>query len=250
MTTVISFAVRRDSLSDDAQEYVGRELEVFARATQWKKYWSSLVRAHVRGDVLEAGAGMGTNTPFLKSSQASSWTCLEPDPLLAAQMREKFSADTGLSNATVQIGKIESITSRVEFDAILYIDVLEHIHDDKAELQRASRLLRRGGKLIVLSPAYSWLYTPFDRAIGHVRRYRKGTLRAVAPPDCRLEKMIYLDSAGLLASSGNRLLLRQSMPTLRQILFWDRYLVPVSRVLDHLVLHGFGKSILGIWTKM
>jgi hypothetical protein len=61
--------------------------------------------------------------------------------------------------------------------------------------------------------------------------------------------MIYLDSAGMLASSGNRLLLKQSMPTLRQILFWDRYLVPVSRVLDRLVLHGFGKSLLGIWTK-
>jgi hypothetical protein len=40
------------------------------------------------------------------------------------------------------------------------------------------------------------------------------------------------------------------MPTLPQILFWDRYLVPVSRVLDRLVFHGFGKSILGIWTKM
>jgi hypothetical protein len=53
----------------------------------------------------------------------------------------------------------------------------------------------------------------------------------------------------MLASSGNRLLLKQSMPTLRQILFWDRYLVPVSRVSDRLVLHGFGKSILGIWTK-
>ena len=229
--------------------YVGCELEVFAHAIHWKKYWSSLIRTHVRGDVLEAGAGMGTNTPFLKSSQATSWTCLEPDPLLAAQMREKFAMNVGLRDSNIQIGNTETIVDTTKFDAILYIDVLEHIHDDKAELQRASRLLRRGGKLIVLSPAYSWLYTPFDRAIGHLRRYRKETLCAAAPADCRLEKMIYLDSAGLLASSGNRLLLRQSMPTLRQILFWDRYLVPVSRVLDHLVLHGFGKSILGIWTK-
>lgn len=237
-------------MSDDRQEYVGRELEVFAHAIQWKKYWSSLIRAHVKGDVLEAGAGMGTNTPFLKSPHATSWTCLEPDPLLAAQMRKKFSTDSGLSNSTVQIGNTKTITDRAEFDAILYIDVLEHIPDDKAELQRASRLLRREGNLIVLSPAYFWLYTPFDRAIGHLRRYRKKTLQAAAPPDCRLEKMIYLDSAGLLASSGNRLLLKQSMPTLRQILFWDRYLVPISRVLDRLVLHAFGKSILGIWTKM
>ena len=232
------------------QEYVGRELEVFAHAIHWKKYWSSLIRAYDRGDVLEAGAGVGTNTPFLKSPQTASWTCLEPDALLAAQMREKFATDAALRDSRVQIGNTETLIDGAKFDAILYIDVLEHIPDDKAELQRASGLLRRGGNLIVLSPAYSWLYTPFDRVIGHLRRYRKETLQASAPPDCRLEKMIYLDSAGLLASSGNRLLLKQSMPTLPQILFWDRYLVPVSRVLDRLVLHGFGKSILGIWSKM
>jgi SAM-dependent methyltransferase len=232
------------------EEYVGRELELFAYAIQWKKYWSSVIRAHLRGDVLEAGAGIGTNTPYLKSPQAASWTCLEPDALLAAQMREKFATDAGLRDTRVQIGDTQTIIDRAKFDAILYIDVLEHIPDDKAELERASRLLRRGGNLIVLSPAYSWLYTPFDRAIGHLRRYRKKTLEASAPRDCRLQKMIYLDSAGLLASSGNRLLLKRSMPTLAQILFWDRYLVPVSRVLDRLVFHGFGKSILGIWTKM
>jgi SAM-dependent methyltransferase len=165
-------------------------------------------------------------------------------------MREKFAADADLRKCRIQIGSTETIKDTAKFDAILYIDVLEHITDDKAELERASRLLRSGGSLIVLSPAYGWLYTPFDRAIGHLRRYRKRTLKASAPRDCRLEKMMYLDSAGLLASSGNRLLLKQSMPTLRQILFWDRYLVQVSRVLDPLVLHGFGKSILGIWTKL
>lgn len=232
------------------REYVGCELEVFAHAIHWKKYWSSLIRTHVRGDVLEAGAGMGTNTPFLKSSQATSWTCLEPDPLLAAQMREKFAMIVDLRDSNIQIGDTETVIGTAKFDAILYIDVLEHIPDDKAELQRASRLLRPRGSLVVLSPAYSWLYTPFDRAIGHLRRYRKKTLRASGPPDCRLEKLAYLDSAGLLASAGNRLLLKQSMPTLRQILFWDRCLVPVSRVLDRLILHGMGKSILGIWTKL
>ena len=232
-----------------AQEYVGRELDVFAHAMQWKKYWSSLVLAQLRGDVLEVGAGTGTNTPILKTANAASWTCLEPDALLAGRMREKFAADVNLRTCRVQVGTIASVQDDARFDAILYVDVLEHIADDKAELQRAALLLRRGGSLIVLSPAYQWLYAPFDRAIGHLRRYRKKTLQACAPRECRLQKMIHLDSAGLLASAGNRLLLKQSMPTLRQILFWDGYLVPISRVLDRLVLHSFGKSILGIWTK-
>jgi hypothetical protein len=43
--------------------------------------------------------------------------------------------------------------------------------------------------------------------------------------------------------------LRQSMPTLGQVKFWDSMLVPVSRVTDPLVLRMFGKSVVVVWTK-
>lgn len=232
-----------------SQNYVGRELEVFAYAANWKDYWSGLLRDYLTGDVLEPGAGIGTNTPRLKFPKVASWTCVEPDALLAAQMREKFTHNSELADCRIEVGTTETFEQSESFDVVVYIDVLEHIADDKSELQRASHLLRSGGRLIVLAPAYTWLYTSFDRAIGHVRRYEKKTLRECVPIDCRLTEMIYLDSAGLLASAGNRLFLKQSMPTVRQILFWDRYLVPISRLLDSIVLHSFGKSILGIWTK-
>ncbi|PYT62384.1 MAG: methyltransferase type 12 [Acidobacteria bacterium] len=232
-----------------SQSYVGRELDLFALAKNWKKYWSSLLIPHLRGDVLEAGAGVGTNTAYLESPLVTSWTCLEPDERLAHRMIEDFQRQPHLRDCRVEIGTIQAIRNGERFDTILYIDVLEHIDDDLGEMQRASRLLRPQGKLIVLSPAYQWLYAPFDRAIGHVRRYRKGTLGAHSPQNCQLLEMNYLDSVGMLASAGNRLFLSQSIPTVRQILFWDRYLVPVSRVIDRLTFHAFGKSILGIWTK-
>jgi len=230
--------------------YVGRELDLFAQAGNWKRYWSSFVVEHLRGDVLEAGAGIGANTALLKMANAVTWTCLEPDASLAEQMHARFAADPKLRDCRIRAGTVESLKAEEMFDAILYIDVLEHIADDQGELRRAAGHLRAEGSLIVLSPAYSWLFSPFDRAIGHLRRYHKSTLRACAPENCRLQRMIYLDSAGLLASAANRLLLKQSMPTLRQILFWNAYLVPVSRLLDRVVLHSFGKSLLGIWRKL
>ena len=55
-------------------EYLGHELEIFAHAVNWKRYWASLIRRYIRGDVLEVGAGIGTNTPYLKDLQTSSWT--------------------------------------------------------------------------------------------------------------------------------------------------------------------------------
>jgi len=58
-----------------------------------------------------------------------------------------------------------------------------------------------------------------------------------------------LDAAGMLASAGNRLLLRSAMPTERQILTWDRLLVPVSRLIDPIFAGRVGKNVLGIWRK-
>jgi len=229
--------------------YPGKELEFFSHARNWKKYWSSLITTYLSGDVLEVGAGIGTNTPYLKSPEVSSWTCLEPDRLLAEKMRAEFSGHALLADCRIEMGTTESARFDRKFDAILYIDTLEHIPDDRAETQRAAQLLRTSGRLIALSPACPWLYSPFDRAIGHVRRYTASSTRSCTPAGCRLHRLMHLDSAGMLASAANRLLLEQSMPTLRQILFWDRCLVPLSRVTDGLTLHTFGKSILAIWIK-
>ena len=103
--------------------------------------------------------------------------------------------------------------------------------------------------MIVLAPAHQWLFTPFDKAVGHFRRYSKATLAAAAPPELRREKLIYLDSVGLAASLANRLLLKQAMPTHAQIQTWDRLMIPLSRVFDPLLGHRAGKSVLGIWRK-
>ena len=135
------------------------------------------------------------------------------------------------------------------FDTIVYIDVLEHIGNDREELIAAARMLRPGGRIIVLAPAHQRLFTPFDAAIGHFRRYNRRVLREISPPGLRLEQLRYLDSAGLLLSAANLLLLRRSMPAKSQLAFWDRCIIPVSRVLDPCFCGALGKSILGIWRR-
>jgi hypothetical protein len=69
------------------------------------------------------------------------------------------------------------------------------------------------------------------------------------PVFLRAEKLIYLDAAGMLASAANRLLLSSAMPTERQILTWDRLLIPVSRIIDPIFAGRLGKSVLGIWRR-
>jgi SAM-dependent methyltransferase len=226
-----------------AFEYVGGELELFEKAVRWKRYWRNRVTPFVAGDVLEVGAGIGANTRALADLLHRSWTCLEPDPALAARIP---SLGPGYA---MRVGTTEDLGAPECFDTILYIDVLEHIDDDRGELTRAAAHLRPGGHIIVLSPAHQFLYAPLDRAIGHFRRYSRSTLRAVAPSGLHEIKLVYLDSVGLLASAANRLLLNQSMPTESQILAWDRLMIPLSRLLDPVFMGRAGKSVLGVWQR-
>jgi SAM-dependent methyltransferase len=233
--------------------YVGNELELFARARHWKRYWGSVVGPYLRGDVLEVGAGLGANTQPLRAQATAvrRWICLEPDSRLLEQLRRAVTPSREMSNIEARLGTVESLNDGEQFDAILYIDVLEHIPDDALEVRRAAARLREGGHLIVLSPAHQWLFSPFDKAIGHYRRYTRKSMKQTAEgvDRLRLERCWYLDACGLFASTANKLVLRQAMPTLRQILFWDRVLVPGSRLVDPLLFHRFGKSVLAIWER-
>jgi hypothetical protein len=199
--------------------------------------------------VVEVGAGLGGTTRVLCSGDEKEWLCVEPDLELGERLRASIALGELPSCCEVLTGTLAGIDRAEQFDTVLYIDVLEHIADDRAELRQAAECTVPGGHVIVLAPAHQWLYTPFDRSIGHFRRYNKRTLAALAPPALELVSLRYLDSIGLSASLANRVLLKSSMPTARQIAIWNKIMVPLSRACDPLLGYSVGKSVLGIWTK-
>jgi SAM-dependent methyltransferase len=231
------------------RQYEGNELDIFAHAASWKRYWSMKLEPLLGESVLEVGAGNGTNTPYLCNDRRTRWLCIEPDPKLAGEIPGKLAGKSWAGVVDVHMGTMGDLPEDPVFDSIIYIDVLEHIEFDALEVQAAIRRLRPQGRLIILSPAYQFLFTEFDASIGHFRRYNGGSIRRLAPEGAMLEKLFYLDCAGLLASLGNKLLLHQSLPGLKQILFWDQWLVPVSRILDPLIGCRAGRSIIAVWRR-
>ena len=233
---------------NEAYKYPGNELLLFEKAINWKNYFSSHIIPFIKGDVLEAGAGLGANTTLLNNNSPKSWTLLEPDESMTDSLKNKITANQLPGNCNVITGTLDDL-SHVQFDTIIYIDVLEHIEKDKEELLKAASLLRSGGHIIILSPAFQFLFSPFDKEIGHYRRYSKQGLKKIIPSTLEASRIRYLDSIGFFASLANRMLLRQSYPKLRQVYLWDRWMIPVSKIADKLFFHSFGKSILAILKK-
>lgn len=64
------------------------------------------------------------------------------------------------------------------FDALLALDVIEHLDDDRGAVSRMARLLRPGGLAVVSVPALPELFSEYDDIQGHRRRYLPETLRA------------------------------------------------------------------------
>ena len=227
--------------------YPGAELDLFKHAVRWKRYCAGQLGPYIKGDVLEVGAGIGGTSRFLCEARHASWTSLEPDPELARRLSEDVAARPLPVPAVVREGTVRTLPAETLFDTVLYIDVLEHIEDDRAELRQSALRLRDEGHLIVLAPAHNWLFSPFDTAVGHLRRYTRRSMVEVGPSNLALVRAFYLDSVGLLASLANRLVLRASHPTASQIRFWDSRLVPASRVIDRLARRRLGKTVVAVW---
>jgi len=231
------------------REYLGSELALFAEATHWRAYWQRQVSGFLGRQVLEVGAGIGSVTRSLCGPDIGRWVALEPDREMAAQLSKEVRDGRLPPACEIRCGTTGDLAPDEMFDTALYIDVLEHIEDDTAEIARVCRHLAPGGHLIVLVPAHQALYTPFDAAIGHFRRYTMRQLLAVAAEGTTSRRARYLDSVGLLASLANRMLLHSATPTRAQILLWDRWMVPLSRVFDPLFGYRCGKTALAVWQK-
>ena len=227
--------------------YAGHELELFEHAIVWKKYFGGFILPYLKGNILEVGAGVGGTTSELCDGSQELWLCLEPDLENCDALERKIKCKQLPSCCVAVRGTVDDLPENKKFNVIIYVDVIEHIRNDRIELEKAVSLLEPGGYLIILVPAHQQLYSRFDKAIGHHRRYDKKMLKAAIPTGLNIESLRYLDSIGLIASVMNKYFLKQDYPTLRQIHFWDRVLVRISKVTDLFTAYTLGKSLIGIW---
>ncbi len=78
------------------------------------------------------------------------------------------------------------------FDLIFLFDVLEHIADQESFLRALQFHLAPGGRVLINVPAFQRLFSAYDRAVGHVRRYDARSLaQAARQSGMTLERWTY-----------------------------------------------------------
>lgn len=217
-------------------------LEAMALAPRYHRWIVEWFAGALARRVIEVGAGDGTVTRLLLELPATRVTALEPDTVRAARLHAAFAGE-----ARVQVVAATSAALAPAPDAggatILYVNVLEHVPDDVAELRRAAALAGRGGRVCLFVPAMPALYARLDRELGHHRRYTPSSLRRVAgAAGLRVVRIAWFDRTGALAwwllhkVAGRRI-------TPGSAALYDR-LVPLARRIDGLLPLPFGKNLV------
>jgi SAM-dependent methyltransferase len=198
---------------------------VVDRASRW-----------IRGRVLDVGAGIGTHTARLLPL-ADEVVALEPEASLATLLRDAH------PELTIVEGDADSVEG--PFDAIVCLNVLEHIPGDELTLRRFRELLAPGGALLLLVPAHPALSGSLDRAFGHQRRYTKPELEAkLETAGFETVALRHVNPAGALGWLVQaRVLRREHLPRLG-LAVYDR-LVPLFRAAEPLPT-PFGLSLWAV----
>jgi SAM-dependent methyltransferase len=226
-------------------KYPGEVTENFSRANFHIKYCCAFFRKLMIGDVLEVGGGRGDFTDKYITKKINSITLTELDESNLLFLKNKYKNNYRF---TVEKNNIHNIEKK--FDVIIYLHVLEHIEKDKKEIERAIKLLKKDGLLIILAPAHQKLYCNLDKQVGHYRRYEKDFFLSKNFNTLKMIKVIYLDSIGYFLYYLNKLFFKGSNPSQLKIFLWDKICTPISAIIDFVLRYKFGKCLLGIYKKV
>ena len=226
-------------------KYPGKELEIFDKAIVWRKYIHTLTKRYLKDNILEIGAGFGSFTKsYSKNSQNIILTDLDEENIKI--LKKNFSEKKNITIANKRINELEG-----KFNTIIYLNVLEHIQNDFDEINSALNKLNSDGHLIILVPAHQNLFSKFDEAIGHCRRYNIDFFKLNKFKNAEIQELLFLDLFGYILYFLNKMFFKEEIyPSKFKIFLWDKIFSPITIILDYITRYKFGKNILCIYKKI
>ena len=224
--------------------YPGKELEIFDKANFWRNYLYLCIKKFIGKKVLEVGAGIGSFSKIYINKDIDA-TLSEIDDFNYQSLKGSFNS---IKNVKISNKLIENVNER--FDTILYLSVLEHIEEDKKEINNALAKLQINGHLIICVPAHNYMYSNFDKEIGHFRRYKKTFFNNLNLKNAVLKKNYFIDSFGYLLYFFNKIIFSKEVyPSKFKVFIWDKIFIPITYIIDFITFYKLGKNIVCVIQK-
>jgi hypothetical protein len=172
-----------EALETHLQRQIEHSGQFFWHRLRWR-----VTRSYLPKDspfaLVDVGAGAGLLANYLaKDRPQASYRFVEPIESLRTILTQLHGEEADLLDAP-DFGTAQFVT---------LLDVLEHQEDDRAFMQDLVGKMADGSTLLLTVPALQRLWSPWDVALGHFRRYDKGTLGdAIADLPLKIQEMSFL----------------------------------------------------------
>ncbi len=233
--------------------YVGKDLEAMSFAVNYHKWILDEFRPFFGKRFVEVGAGTGSFSEFLLRENLETLALIEP-----SEMFEHLEQNVSQIKTEAKITFHKAIFASVcrelaesdKPDSIIYVNVMEHIEDDSAELEMIYQTLAPGGRCFIFVPALMSLYGEFDRRIGHFRRYTKTEIEEKCQKaGLKVVKSKYFDFAGIIPWYIKYKLLKSDTLESGAVTLYDKVAVPAIQMFEKILPMPVGKNVLIIAEK-
>lgn len=223
-------------------------LEVIAKADRFNRWMYDQFKNQLKGEILEIGSGIG-NISKLVIGEGHTITLSDYNEEYCDSLQKKFAQDKNVR----EIIRVDLLHPDFEnkykaykekFDSIFLLNVIEHIEDDLMAIKNCNYLLNDEGYLILLAPAYSWLYSSFDKQLGHFRRYSLDSLKELLKKEnFSILSGSYFNLTGIAGWLLFGKILKQKMLSSGEMSAFNK-IVPIAKFIDKLVGRRTGLSII------
>jgi len=225
------------------------DLEALSMLVNYRRWIVSAFAPHLGNRCIEYGAGIGNISDMLRP-YVEELHLIEPFKPSFLTLSEKYRRDAGvhLSCETVEDSVVD--IQKGSFDSVVMVNVLEHIENDVALLSRIFEILRPTGTLCIFVPAHYFLFSAYDRLVGHYRRYELPDLSSkLVRAGFEVTRATYFDMIGVVPWFISMKLLHQTRIRSTLASLYDTLVVPLGRRLEANFNPPFGKNILLIGRK-
>lgn len=229
-------------------------LLTFSKATAFNKWMCEQIIPWTKGDVLEIGSGIGNISEILLQNNLTV-TLSDLNPQYCSLLKPKFEhVDNCNGIISIDISAV-SFEEKYEgllgkFDNIIALNVIEHIENDGCAFANCKKLLKPGGQIIILVPAFNFLYNSFDRELGHYRRYTIKSLKEkMERSGFSIIHRQYFNMPAILGWYFSGTIFKLKLIPENQLNFYNS-LVPFFRIIDKLFQRIMGISVIMVGAKI
>jgi SAM-dependent methyltransferase len=222
-------------------------------AANFNEWMYDTIKPYCAGKILEIGSGIGNiSSFFIDDRQHIVLSDIRKN--YYDYLKKNFSKRDGYKD-TILLDIVHPEFDSLygshfsQFDTVFALNVVEHIYDDRVAINNAGKLLKEGGNLIILVPAYPMLYNNLDKELGHYRRYTRRSMINLLSNKFKIIHSQYFNVFGMLGwYQSGRVLKNKTIPT-SQLAFFNK-LVPFCKIMDKMTLNKIGLSVLAVGSKV